>query len=92
MFFVFIAIEYAAMQVMRALGYPVGGSHGKEAKGGPASYRLNDLLACTLLGSFQQIGLLVRYAAFWVTRTPEYPVGGTRADLRPPLSVSDLKY
>ena len=59
MFFVFIFVEFVIQEAMRALGYNVGGSHGKGAKGGPASYRLNELVACTLVGSFQQIGLLV---------------------------------
>ena len=63
MFFFFILVEFVILEALRFLGYSVGGSRpgskGAAPKGGPATYRLNDFLACTIAGSFQQIGLLL---------------------------------
>lgn len=59
MFFAFIFIEYIILRILSASGYPVGGSAGDKPKGGPTAYRLNDFIACTLIGSFQQVCLLL---------------------------------
>lgn len=61
MFFVFIALEAAALPALRALARATGAKDGSALAAAAASrgYRLNDGICSALLGTFQQIGLML---------------------------------